>query len=128
MLPIFILGDEFNLKTLDGYVYEEKPHEKVDGAVVYKLEVGSGDVLLTIFNGFMHEIIYQTPSWFPWTRRKKNAYLFNSYSGGLRWVEFMDNGFGKVYDREDKKLYALTARILDYTTFGTSEWHAEKYR
>ncbi|MEZ9369309.1 hypothetical protein AB4140_10860 [Shewanella sp. 10N.286.51.B2] len=127
MLPIFELGSKFEPQILESYEFTEAPHEKVKGAVVYTLEVGTGDTLLTVYEGLLHEVIYQNPSWFPWTRKRKLRHLFNSYSSNLSWVEFMDNGFGKVFDREDKELYALTSRAMDYTTFGTAFWHTKKH-
>ncbi|MBY0418007.1 MAG: hypothetical protein K2W88_08115 [Pararheinheimera sp.] len=127
MLPTFDLGDKFLPESLAGFTFKEAPHGKIAGATVYTVEVMAGDILLITFGEVLHEIVYQTPSWFPWTRKRKLRKLFKSYSNGHDWAELMDNGFGKVFRRSDKMVGALTSRLMDYTTFHTEFWRSQKW-
>lgn len=114
--------------TLPGPLLSEKPHENAPGATVRGYETPLGNVLLTEWQGLVHEIIYQCPFNDEAMSEERNNLLFDFYSDGQPWNNILDNGFGVTYRREDMKRYALYSYTMDYNTFGTMEFHAVKWR
>ncbi|MFI7006443.1 hypothetical protein [Streptomyces sp. NPDC050145] len=102
-------------------------HEKAPDAVVDTYVIDGGRLLLTLWRGRLHEVIYQTPaeSWEEASRR--NDRLFAHYGQGGGWTEILDNGFGKTYRRADQRRYALWSYMMDVTTFGTMDFHQVKW-
>lgn len=123
MLPIFKIGQELNESEIPGVFVAKEPCADVEGAETYTYKIEEGTILLTIFDGLLHEVIYQTPKKWPWSRRKKNKYLFSSYCSKSGWEERLDNGFGKIYRSNDGEMYALWSYAMDFNTFGTMAFH-----
>lgn len=127
MLPIYEIGKEFQEKFVPGEFMSKGAHEKDKAAEIYTYEIPEGNILLTVKSGVLHEVIYQTPKLFPWSKKKKNRYLFNSYCTDTSWNEILDNGFGKTYRSKNGEMYALWSYVMDYNTFGTMEFHETKW-
>lgn len=127
MLPIFKIGEKFEEGQIGGSQIEKTPHEKAEGAEVYTYEYPQGNILFTVRDGTLHEVIYQTPKLMPWSKKKKNRHLFSSYCSDSGWNEILDNGFGKTYRSNNGEMYALWSYAMDYNTFGTMEFHDAKW-
>ncbi|MFH8533953.1 hypothetical protein ACH4GE_36755 [Streptomyces tendae] len=102
-------------------------HEKAADAVVYGYVVDGGRMLLTFWHDRLHEVIYQTPAESEEDSASRNERLFAHYGQGDRWNEIVDNGFGKTYRRADQQRYALWSYAMDFTTFGTMDFHQVKW-
>ncbi|MDI3405584.1 hypothetical protein [Streptomyces cavernicola] len=102
-------------------------HEKAADAVMYGYAVAGGHMLLTFWHARLHEVIYQTPAESDEDASRRNDRLFAHYGQGDRWNEIVDNGFGKTYRRADEQRYALWSYAMDFTTFGTMEFHQVKW-
>ncbi|MFI7006655.1 hypothetical protein [Streptomyces sp. NPDC050145] len=98
-----------------------------DDAVVYGYEVDGGRMLLTFWHDRLHEVIYQTPAEAEEGSASRNERLFAHYGQGDGWNEVVDNGFGKTYRRADQQRYALWSYAMDFTTFGTMEFHQVRW-
>ena len=127
MLPIFNIGGKFDEDQISGSLIEKKPHERSVGSEVYVYEIPQGNILLTVKDGILHEAIYQTPKLMPWSKKRKNHYLFSSYCCDSGWNEVFDNGFGKTYRSNNGQMYALWSYSMDFNTFGTMEFHDAKW-
>lgn len=123
MLPVFKLLTPIETFEVLGPAVESEPHEKVAGATVQVYEIEAGRVLLTIWNGVLHEVIYQTPMEFADESDRRNDALFRHYGEGHKWNELLDNRFGKTYRRADMQRYALWSYAMDFNTFGTMAFH-----
>ena len=123
-LPLFRLLDSADAMTPAGAIVWEGPHETVEGAYQRRYEIAEGDIILTVWHGKLHEIIYQTPAEDDDAAAERNAFLFAHYGDGHKFNEVLDNGFGKTYRRADMERYALWSYAMDYTTIGTMEFHA----
>lgn len=123
MLPVFKLLTPIDAVNPAGILVESAPHENATGATVQVYEIDAGRVLLTAWNGLLHEVIYQTPMEFEDESLRRNESLFKHYGEGLIWNELLDNGFGKTFRRADMQRYALWSYAMDYNTFGTMEFH-----
>lgn len=96
--------------------------EDVPEATVQKYRVDSGNILVTIWQKQVHEVIYQTPMRFFWSRRKRNRDLLNYYGEGQKWSEDWPVDFGKSQKRTDGKVRSLYSKIMDYMTFLSTEY------
>ena len=123
MLPIFKIGEAFNPNDINGTFIGVSPHENAQGAIVHTYKIKEGNILLTVLDGVLHEVIYQTPKIFLLSKKNKNKHLFNSYSPNSGWKETLDNGFGKTYRSNDGEMYALWSYTMDFNTFGTMQFH-----
>ncbi|MFJ6928328.1 hypothetical protein ACIQUP_13625 [Streptomyces nigra] len=85
--------------------------------------VDGGRLLLTVWRGRLHEVIYQTPAESEQDAARRNDRLFAHYGQGDGWTEILDNDFGKTYRRTDQRRYALWSYATAITTFGTMEFH-----
>jgi len=94
-------------------------HEELDAAEVLLYRVPEGKILVTIWNGVAHEVIYQTPKQLPWSRWLRNRELFRFYGNGLKWKEDWPIEFGFSKQRTDGKLRVLYSRLQDFMTFRT---------
>ena len=126
MLPIFNIGKEFDEQKVPGTLIETASYDKVNNAVVYRFKIDEGQVLLTVIAGILHEVVYQTPKLFPWSRKKKNKFLLSRYCEIAGWREILDNGFGKTYQSNDGEMCALWSYTMDFNTFGTMAFHEDK--
>ncbi len=127
MLPVFKLLTPIDALKAPGSIIESEPHEKAAGATVHVYEIDSGRVLLTAWNGLLHEVIYQTPMEFEDESHRRNEMLFKHYGEGHEWNELLDNGFGKTYRRADMQRYSLWSYAMDFNTFGTMAFHEVKW-
>ncbi|MEV0324728.1 transposase [Streptomyces sp. NPDC050658] len=109
-----------------GELESSGPHEKAPGAVVNAYVVDGGRLLLTLWRGRLHEVIYQTPAESAEDASRRNDRLFAHYGQGGGWTEVLDNGFGKTYRRTDQRRYALWSYVMDIATFGTMDFHQVK--
>jgi hypothetical protein len=122
-LPLFQLLQSAEDITEPGDLVWDGPHDEVDGAYLRRYEIPEGHVILTIWQGKLHEVIYQTPAEDEAASADRNASLFAHYGQGHQFNEILDNGFGKTYRRSDMQCYALWSYAMDFTTIGTMEFH-----
>ena len=128
MLPTFKLGKKIDTHTVGGRLISQEQHEKVENAITFTIEINEGEILLTLVDGVLSQVIYQTPKLFPWSKKKKTRQLLEAYAGTSSWVEVLDNGFGKTYRRDDETMVALWSYVMDFNTFHTQEFHQLKYK
>jgi hypothetical protein len=126
-LPLFRLLDAADTIARPGELVWERPHEKAAGAHQQRYAIPEGHLILTIWHGKLHEVIYQTPAEDDVATAERNRALFAHYGDGQRFNEILDNGFGKTYRRADTRLYALWSYAMDFTTVGTMEFHQVKW-
>jgi hypothetical protein len=127
-LPIFELLTPVDELDVRGELLSDAADEKIAGGIVKKYGIPEGTLIMTVWNGRLHEVIYQTPRRTPdGIVRDRNEWLFKHYGDGHAWREIVDNGFGKVYDRVDGERYALWSYMMDISTFGTKEFHAVRW-
>jgi len=126
-LPLFRLLEPVEGIARPWALVWEGPHEKAYGAHQYRYEIPEGHIILTIWDGKLHEVIYQTPVEDECVSASRNEFLFAHYGDGQEFTELLDNGFGKTYRRADVARYALWSYAMDYTTVGTMEFHAFKW-
>ena len=115
------LGLDSANSELDDYA-SETLDDVVPDAVVRKFRTGGGFILATIWRGSVHEVIYQTPLRFFWSRRKRDRKLFDFYGDGQSWVQDCYIDFGKSRKRADGEVRALYSKIMDFMTFMTTEF------
>ncbi|QNS08257.1 hypothetical protein [Streptomyces xanthii] len=120
LLELLCAADEVRVP---GELESSRPHEKAPDAVVDTYVVDGGRLLLTLWHGRLHEVIYQTPAESAEDASRRNDRLFAHYGQGDDWTEILDNGFGKTYRRADQGRYALWSYVMDVATFGTMEFH-----
>jgi hypothetical protein len=111
-----------------GELIETIAHEHAQGAVVRRYSVPEGAVLVTMWRGVVHEVIYQTPCETDEESAIRNDRLFVHYGEGQQWNEILDNGFGKTYRRADLERFALWSYVMDIVTFGTMAFHEIRWR
>jgi len=126
-LPLLRLLEPADGIAEPGELIWEGPHEKAAGAYQRVYEIPEGHVILTTWQGKLHEVTYQTPEEDEEASVDRNATLFDHYGDGHPFNEVLDNGFGKTYRRADMERYALWSYAMDYTTVGTMEFHAVKW-
>ena len=127
MLPTFELLTPVDDLVVPGDLLGEAAHEKAAGATMSAYGIAEGQLVLTEWNGCLHEVIYQTPRVTVGEAQERNEQLFIHYGGGQAWQEIMDNGFGKVYRSADMQRYALWSYAMDFSTFGTMQFDAVKW-
>jgi hypothetical protein len=110
-----------------GTLVWKEPHEKAAGAHRPSFAIPGGHVILTIWHGKLHELVYQTPAKDAVAAAERNAALFAHYGDGHLFNEILDNGFGKTCRRADTRLYALWSYAMDFTTVGTMEFHEVRW-
>lgn len=115
----FDLEYPFDIDGLAEAIAEETPHKTLAGAVSYRFEMPEGAYILTMWQGVLHNVIYQTPVLDGFDRLERNRTLFEHYGEGHEWTEVLDNGFGKRFHRADLKRFALWSYTMDFNTFGT---------
>ena len=125
-LPLFRLLEPAET-IVPGKLVWEGPHEKTAGAHQRRFEFPEDYVILTTWQGKLHEVSYQTPMHDEAASADRNAVLFAHYGDGQPFNEILDNGFGKTYRRADMQRYALWSYAMDITTIGTMEFHAVKW-
>lgn len=106
---------------LDDYA-SEAIDDVVPDAVVRKFRTDGGFILATIRRGSVHEVIYQTPLRFFWSRLKRDRELFEFYGNGQSRAQDCYIDFGKSRKRADGEVRALYSKIMDFMTFMTTEF------
>lgn len=115
------LGLDSASSELDDYA-SEALRDDVPDAAVRKFRTDGGFILATIWCDSVHQVVYQTPlRWF-WSRRRRNRELLAFYGQGQSWVQEGYIDFGKSWRRADGKVRALYSRIMDFMTFKTTEF------
>jgi len=122
-LPLYTLLHAADTLAVPGELVWEGPHEKAKGAHNRRFQIPEGHVILTTWRGRLHCIIYQTPLKDDAAIESRNTLLFEHFGDGQRWNEILDNGFGKTYRRADMQRFALWSYAMDFSTFGTMEFH-----
>ena len=122
-LPLFSLLQDASTLADPGELEWEAAHDHAEGAYERGFRIADGQIILTIWLGKLHAIIYQTPLEDEIAIQSRNAELFEHYGEGHDWTEILDNGFGKTYRRADMQRFALWSYAMDYNTFGTMEFH-----
>ncbi|MEU3607831.1 hypothetical protein AB0E83_20635 [Streptomyces sp. NPDC035033] len=126
-LPLLELLCAADDVRVPGALESSVPHGKAPDAVVDTYVVDGGRLLLALWRGRLHEVIYQTPAESGEDAARRNDRLFAHYGQGNGWTEILDNGFGKTYRRADQKQYALWSYARDIVTFGTMDFHQVKW-
>jgi hypothetical protein len=122
-LPLFTFLTPAKSIPLPGELVSEGPHEHAKRAIDRLYRIPEGHVILTLWKGKVHCVIYQAPLEDETASESRNAGLFAHYGEGKVWNEILDNGFGKTYRREDMERFALWSYAMDYNTFGTMAFH-----
>ncbi len=126
-LPLFrLLHEEREIVQFGTLVFEVTHKHAVD-AFQRMYSISPGGVMLTLWRGRLHEVVYQTPADSEFEALERNRLLFSHYGEGFLFDEILDNGFGKSYRRSDLERYALWSYVMDYTTIGTMAFHAVKW-
>jgi hypothetical protein len=125
LMPVLLVPAEIPLAAR--FVGDE-PHRHAAGAVVRTYQVPQGHILVTAWQGLIHEVIFQTPASSDERAAVRNQALLEFYADGLGWNEILDNGFGKTYRRSDLQRFALWSYSMDFNTFGTMEFHGVRWR
>lgn len=120
LIPLRIESDS---PELDDYA-SEALDDDVPDAVVRKFRTDGGFVLATIWRDSVHEVVYQTPLRFFWSRRSRDRRFFEFYGGGQSWSEDCQIDFGKSHRRADGEVRALYSKIMDFMSFVTTEFDA----
>ncbi|MER6327296.1 hypothetical protein [Streptomyces coelicoflavus] len=126
-LPLLELLGAADDVRVPGGLESSRPHENAPDAVVDTYAIDGGWLLITLWRGRLHEVIYQTPAESAEDASRRNDRLFAHYGQGDGWTEILDNGFGKTYRRADQQRYALWSYTMDVTTFGTMGFHQVKW-
>ncbi len=94
------------------------------------LGLDDGNVVVELWRGSVHGVIYQTPQPTPEETLAQRDALMSLYSDGHTWNHILDNGFGDTWHRSDGAMICLHSRVMDYKTFRTTEVQAaaRKYR
>ncbi len=125
-VPVFRLLSAASDIDGPGDLVWEGPHQKAQGAHVRRFRIEPGHLLLTVWSGRLHEVIYQTPVGYDDGARLQHAFLFEHYGEGVAWNELFDNGFGKSYLRADGQAHASWSNV-DFHAFWTEAFHAVKW-
>ncbi len=115
------LGLKTDSPDLEDYA-SEVLDDDVPDAVVRKFRTDKGLILATLWRGSVHEVIYQIPLRFFWSRRKRDRELFKFYGNGQSWAEDSYIDFGKSHKRADGEVRVLYSKIMDFITFMTTEF------
>lgn len=118
MLALF--AEEF---APPGDLVASAPHSTAEGGITHVYDVPEGRIVVTVWKGVVHEVIYQTPRRLAERPTAPDPALFERYGEGMEWIEIDDNGLGKIYRRADQTRYAWWAYVRDVTTFGTMDFH-----
>jgi hypothetical protein len=124
-MDLIALRIDSNSSELNDYASETLDDVVLD-AVVRKFRKDGGFVLATIWRDSVHEVIYQTPLRFFWSRLRRDRELFKFYGDGQSWSEDSLIDFGKSRKRADGEVRALYSEIMDYMTFVTTEFDAHR--
>ena len=124
-MKIIPLGIDSNSPELGDYA-SEALDDIVHEAVVRKFRTDDGFILATIWRGAVHEVIYQTPQRFFWSRRERNRILFEIYGKGQGWSKPSGFDFGWRCERDDQQVRALYSKVMDYLTFVTAEFDSHR--
>ncbi|MFD6477074.1 hypothetical protein ACFWEH_26630 [Streptomyces anulatus] len=124
LLELLCAADEVRIP---GELESSFPHENAPDAVTDTYVVDGGRLLLTLWHGRLHEVIYRTPAESVEDASRRNDRLFAHYGQGDGWTEILDNGFGRTYRRTDQQRYAFWSYAMDITTFGTMGFHQVKW-
>jgi len=81
-LPLFELLEPSDTVSAPGELIWEGPHEKAAEAHQKRYEIPEGHVILTTWQGKLHEVIYQTPLEDETASAHRNASLFDHYGDG----------------------------------------------
>jgi len=123
-LPLFQLLQTEDTIEIPGAIVGERYHEEEANTYQWKIEIPEGHVVLTVWQGKLHQVIYQTPADDECAAAERNAALFEHYGDGHSFNEILDTGFGKTYRRADLQRYALWSYFMDFTTVGTMDFQA----
>ena len=77
-LPLFRLLQTEVTIDVPGAIVGERYHEKEANTYEWKIEIPEGYVIPTVWQGKLHEVIYQTPAKDERTAAERNAALRNS--------------------------------------------------
>ncbi len=113
--------------VIPGTLQQIEAHEKVAESTTSTYETESGNIIVSVWNNYIHEVIYQMPLHSKAAVGRRNAQLFHFYSDGKKWNKVLDNGFGITYRRADMARYALYSYAMDINTFGTMDVHEAQY-
>ncbi len=102
-LPVFELLSPIEKVTPPGVLDWEGSSEDVKEARESYFVTPERTIIITEWEGLLHEVIYQAPLEGKPAIDNRNDYLFRSYGDGHSWKEILDNGFGKTYRREDSE-------------------------
>lgn len=120
-MKMIALGLDTESPELDDYT-SVALDDVVPDAVVREFRTDGGFILATIWRDSVHEIVYQTPLRFFWSRLKRDRELFEFYGNGQSWAQDSYIDFGKAHRRADGEVRALYSKIMDFVTFTTTEF------
>ncbi len=127
MLEVFKLDEEFSPDSVDGTLVRTRKHENVHGAYTYEFITKNGKLFATAIKGKLQEICYESPSLFPWQRKKKWDFLLASYFNG-EWKEIHKDKNEQLFHSDDEMFYASAGNNNRRFSFGTMLFQDEKFR
>ena len=96
---------------------------EVAGADDHLFAVDGGRLLVTVWNGTIHRVIYQTPARNDEAlQRARNQRILDAYADGATWDRGTEMEGAILYQRSDGQAFALWALEADYLTVGTSDY------
>jgi hypothetical protein len=110
------LSDELGLPEFtDTFVSFE-----VEAAYDYLYDLEVGRILLSLWEGQVHRVIYQVPiRGDEVLREEKNQRILAGYAFDMSWDEGTETEDGILYLRSDGRVFALWNPEMDYLTVGT---------
>ncbi|MET7641229.1 hypothetical protein [Streptomyces sp. NPDC005438] len=112
---------------MPGELGSSDPHEHAPDAVVDTYVVDGGRLLLTLWHGRPHEVIYQTPGGVRGGLRAARRPAVRALRTGPRLDRDPRQRFRQDLSPTDQRRYALWSHALDFTAFGTMEFPQVKW-
>ena len=128
MFQIFQIDDVFEPKSVEGTLLKTRSHDTVYGAYTYEFQLKRGKLTFSVLNRKLHEVTYDCPRLFPWSKNKRNRQLLKAYEQGGDWQPVFKNKSGYLFQSSDYKYFAALSKVNDTATFGTMMFYEERYR
>lgn len=96
---------------------------EVPGADDHMIPIEGGRLLVSVWNGSIQRVIYQTPIRNNESLQQyRNERILGAYANGATWDEGTEMEGAILYERSDGQAFALWALEADYLTVVTTEY------